>query len=58
MPDGVAAPSQARKDGDRIEAPGDTWLPCHACGSKLRFLIFYRRRALCRACLAFEVMHP
>ena len=53
---GVAAPSQVRKDGDRIQAPGDTWLPCQACGSKMRFLTAHRGRALCRSCIAFEVV--
>lgn len=44
------------RDGDRVQAPGDVWLPCNRCGSKLRFLTWYHGEPLCRSCLSIEVL--
>lgn len=44
------------EDGARVYPPVgfDILLPCELCGGRLRYLIRYRGRSLCKACIAAE----
>lgn len=42
--------SAERRDGDRVDSPGNTYLICDACGTRLPWLIFLGGKLVCRLC--------
>ncbi len=42
-------------DGEVVTSPvSGVYLRCEECGGLLRFLVRFRGRVLCKACIAFE----
>lgn len=46
-------------DGETVRAPvPGVYLRCAECGGLLRYLIWFRGRALCKSCVATEAVRP
>ena len=46
----LAGPDAERHDGDRVNAPGNTYLACDICAMRLPWLVFLWGKLVCRTC--------
>ena len=53
----MSAESLLRRDGERVDSLGNTFLECDVCQAHLPWLVFLWGRLVCRTCYQNAIRH-